>query len=161
MPYISHIRDNGRSSFIMTPISLGNLLKSVQLYPHIRTPLSSESCSGRNKKGTHTWLILSMVLICFIQENYFINFRHVLKFIVTSQVWIWLLLIELASSWPGIHQISYIWKIWPYELSLLIISISGLRTFSSPCIRACYRRNSSVRLNSYSLGIVRLGDLQQ
>lgn len=52
MPYISHIRDIGRSSSIMTSISLLNLQKSVQLNPHIRTPLTSESCSGIKEKQT-------------------------------------------------------------------------------------------------------------
>lgn len=48
----------------------------------------------------------------------------------------------------GIHQISIVCRIWPYKLSLLIICILVLSTFSSPCSRACYRRNSPVELNS-------------
>lgn len=53
----------------------------------------------------------------------------------------------------------YFFKIWPYEF-LLIISILGLSTFSSLCIRASYAKNSSVWLNSYSLGIVSFEDLE-
>lgn len=143
------------------PISLGNLWKSVQLNPHARIPLSSETCSfgGGGSGGV---VILSVILILYTQGNYFLNFRYVLKFLVShNSGWDFcsqnLLQVPCIS---GIHQISFFCTIWPYELSLLIISMLRLTPFSSSCIRASYGRNSSVGLNSYSLGIVSLEDLQ-
>lgn len=97
MPYIFHIRDKGRSSSIMTLISLDNLWKSVQLNPHFRTCLSSESCIGMKKKWIRA-VILSVVLINYMLGNCCLNFRYVGKSLAVSQLWIRLLLIELASS---------------------------------------------------------------